>query len=153
MDALAIRTHWYTDIARAWMLWPFARTGNTDVLIGRTWMLWPLSTRWQHGRSHRASMDALAIRTHWYTDFARACMLWPFVRTGNTDVLLVWAWMLWPFARTGNTDVLIVRAWMLWPFARPGNTDVLINGCSGHLALVTRTFSSCGHGCSGILTR
>ena len=40
------------------------RTGHTDVLIARTWMLWPFARTGHHGRSHRADMDALAIRTH-----------------------------------------------------------------------------------------
>ena len=54
------------------MLWPVARTGNTDGIIARAWMLllWPIArngitegmdalasrTGWQQGRNHRAGM-------------------------------------------------------------------------------------------------
>ena len=51
MDALANRT----------------RRGNMDVIIVQAWMLCQFA-RWQHGRHHRAGMDALAtlaIRTRW----------------------------------------------------------------------------------------
>ena len=34
-----------------------------EVIIVRTWMLWPLRTQWSHKRYHRADMDALATRT------------------------------------------------------------------------------------------
>ena len=185
--------------------WPFARTGHTDVIIVRAWMLMAIRTHWSRGRCHRTGMPALAIRTHWshrrYHRAGRAAhghshalvtrtlwVLWPFARTGRTEVLIVRAWMLWPFAalvtralsscglwpfaRTGRTDVIIVRAWMLmairthWSHGRyhrasmdaHGHSHALVtrtlsscgHGCSGHShALVARTLSSCGHGCSG----
>ena len=58
-DTLCLRIARNADgiIVRAWMLWPIARTGNTDGIISRAWM--------QHGRNHRAGMDALADRTDW----------------------------------------------------------------------------------------
>ena len=58
---------------------------------------------WEHGRNHRAGMDALASRTRW------AWMLWPFVRTGNMDVTIGRARLLRPFARAGNMDVIARR--------------------------------------------
>ncbi|CAE7197432.1 unnamed protein product [Symbiodinium natans] len=49
--------------------------------------------------------------------------------------------MLWPFARRGHTNIIIVRTWMLWKHGHYHRADMD--------ALVTRTLSSCGHGCSG----
>ena len=57
-----------TDVSnvRAWMLWPIARTGNTDVIIVRAWMRWPIArTGHTDVINHRAGMDALANRTDW----------------------------------------------------------------------------------------
>ena len=45
------------------MIWPFARTRNTHVLIARTWMLWPFA--------RTGNTDVV---------------LWPFPRSGDTDV-------------------------------------------------------------------
>ena len=144
------------------MLWPFARTGNTDVmhaLVTRTLSSHghgcsghshalvtrtvsscihgcsvAIRTHWQHGRYHRADMDAL----------------WPFARAGNTDDIIARTWVLWPFARAGNTDVVIVQTWMLCGHSHALATRTLSSparghGCSGHShALVTRTLSSRG---------
>ena len=62
-----------------------AQSGNMDAIIVRAGMLWP--------------MDALVRCT-----YHGASMLWPNVRSGNTDV------------------VIIVRAWRLWPM------DALVTG-------------------------
>ena len=80
-----------------WTLWPFARTGHTDIIV-RAWMLWPFEPT--------GHTDVITV---W------AWMLWPFERTGHTDVIRVWAWMIWTFERTGHTNVsnaIIVRAWI-----------------------------------------
>ena len=55
MDAVAIRTHWSTDVVRA-SRGRYHRTG----MAARS-----LRMHWSHGHDHRAGMDALAIRMHW----------------------------------------------------------------------------------------
>ena len=62
-----------------------------------------------------------------------SAMLWPFARTGHTDVVIVRTWMLCGHSHTLVTRTIIVRTWMLWPLARTGHTAQ----------------ASCGHGCSG----
>ena len=48
------------NIARAWMLWRFARTGNIDVIIVRAWML---RTHWEQAWVFYG-VQAL-IKKHW----------------------------------------------------------------------------------------
>ena len=91
--AVAIRTHATkprsvvnTDVF-AWKLSScghgcsrHAHAVDTNVIIVRTWMLW------EHGRYHRADMDALVTRT--LSSCGHEC-------SGNTDVIILRTWMLW----------------------------------------------------------
>ena len=129
----------------------------------------------------QADMDALVTRT--LSSCGHKC-------SGNRDVIVVRTWMLWPIASHEATkcrkyrcfcmEVIIVRTWMLWQLRTQwshkryhrADMDALVtrtlsscgHGCSGNMdvtsyhrvnmdALVTRTLSSCGHGCSAKKTR
>ena len=113
----------------AWMLW-------SPCVLGTRTLLWfghgcsGHRVFWEHERYYGLGMDALVT-----------------VCSGNTNVIMVWAWMLWsPYVLGART--------VLW----------FGHGCSGHRmfweherycglgmdALVTtRTLLWFGHGCSG----
>ena len=109
-------------------------SSNTNVIMVWAWMLWSsyaLGTRtllwfghgcsghrmlFEHERCYGLVMDALVI-----------------VCSGNTNVIMVWAWDALVIVCSWSTNVIMVWAWILW----------------SSYALGTRTLLWFGHGCSG----
>ena len=139
MDALVIGCTWNTNaiMVGAWMRWGLYALGTRTLL----WFEHGCAryrTHSEHERYYGLGMDALVA-----------------VCSGNTNVIMVWAWMLWisdalgtqrycglgmdalVIVCSGNTNVIMVWAWMLWFSDALGTRALLWFGheCSGYRML------------------
>ena len=195
MDALATVCSWNRNVIMvwAWMLWqPYAlgtRTEheryhdlgmaalpslcswNTNVIMVWAWahrQPYALGTRTLSWFGHGCSGNRMLLEHERYHGLGMGAS--PTVCSGNTNVIMVWAWMLWqPYAlgtRTlswfghgcsGNRMLLEHERYHglgmgASPTVCSGNTNVIMVSAWmlwQPYALGTRTLSWFGHGCSG----